>query len=345
MYKRHRADMDEIIKLEHGGGGTLMKQLIEETIIPAYTNKATMGGIGLPGMDDGATIPLGDGHLVFTTDAHTVRPLFWPGGDIGKLSICGTVNDVVMMGAEPLALSSALILEEGLRFSTLKRVLESMNTTMNEVGIPIVAGDTKIVERGGADQLMTVTSGVGYTDKPISDAGLQPEDKIILTGSIGNHQMSLLVAREELKLDSPIMSDMAPLWGMLKPALKTGGITSMKDPTRGGVSGAFNEMASKSAVTVNLHEERIPIKDNVRSACDLLGLDPLELANEGIAVMGVHPDNAEEVLNKVRGHRYGVDAEIVGEVVEGPGRVVLETYIGGRRIVRPPLGSPMPRIC
>jgi hydrogenase expression/formation protein HypE len=342
---RHGANMEEIIKLEHGGGGTLMKQLIEETIIPSYNNKAYKGGIGLPSMDDGATIPMGEGHLVFTTDAHTVRPLFWPGGDIGKLSICGTVNDIVMMGAEPLALSSALILEEGLRFSTLRRVLESMNITMNEVRIPIVAGDTKIVERGGADQIMTVTSGVGYTSNPISDADLKPGDKVILTGSIGNHQMSLLVAREELNLDSPIKSDMAPLWEMLSPAIEVGGISSMKDPTRGGVSGAFNEMASKSNVTITLLEDNIPLKDNVRSACDLLGLDALELANEGIAVMGVKPEFAEEVLSIVKDHKYGVDAQIVGEAKKGPGRVVLETYIGGRRIVRPPLGSPMPRIC
>jgi len=337
--------MGEYIKLEHGGGGSLMRKLIEEVIIPAYKNKTAFGGIGLPGLDDGATIPMGYGNIVFTIDAHTVKPLFWPGGDIGKLSVCGTINDVVMMGARPIALASALILEEGLEFLVLEKVLASMNKTMEEVNIPLVAGDTKIVERGGVSELMITTAGVGITENPISDAGLKPGDKIIFTGTIGNHQMSLLVARDELKLDSPIESDMAPLWGMLEPALKIGGITSMKDPTRGGVSGVLNEMASKSGVEVNIYEEKIPIRETVQSASDLLGLDPLELANEGIAVVGVDTDYADEVLNIIRSHKYGMDAVIVGEVKEGPNRVILETYVGGRRYVRPPVGSPMPRIC
>lgn len=339
------SSMGEYIKLEHGGGGSLMRKLLEEVIIPAYKNNTANGGIGLPGLDDGATIPLGGGNIVFTIDAHTVRPLFWPGGDIGKLSVCGTVNDVVMMGARPLALASALILEEGLEFSVLENVLASMNETMEEVDIPLVAGDTKIVERGGVSELMAITAGVGVTLNPISDAGLNDGDKIIFTGTIGNHQMSLLVARDELKFDSPIESDMAPLWKMLEPALKMGGITSMKDPTRGGVSGVLNEMASKSGVEVNIFEDKIPVRETVQSASDLLGLDPLELANEGIAVMGVDADHVDEILNVIRSHKYGKDAVIVGEVKGGPGRVILETYLGGRRYVRPPVGSPMPRIC
>lgn len=322
-----------------------MRKLIEEIIIPSYKNNSAVGGIGLPELDDGATIPLGGGNIVFTIDAHTVKPLFWPGGNIGKLSVCGTVNDVVMMGARPLALASALILEEGLEFSVLEKVLASMNESMVEVDIPLVAGDTKIVEKGGVSELMTITAGVGVTLNPISDSGLKAGDKIIFTGTIGNHQMSLLVARDELKLDSPIESDMAPLWKMLEPALKIGGITSMKDPTRGGVSGALNEMASKSGVEVNIFEDKIPVRETVQSASDLLGLDPLELANEGIAVMGVDADHVEDVLKVIRSHKYGKDAEIVGEVKEGPGRVILETYLGGRRFIRPPVGSPMPRIC
>lgn len=337
--------MGEFIKLEHGGGGSLMRKLIEEVIIPAYKNNKVNGGIGLQGLDDGATIPIIDGNIVFTIDAHTVKPLFWPGGDIGKLAICGTINDVVMMGARPIALASALILEEGLEFSVLEKVLASMNETMEEVKIPLVAGDTKIIEKGGISELMIVTAGVGLTQKPISDAGLKPKDKIIFTGTIGNHQMSLLIARDELKLNSPVESDMAPLWGMLEPALKIGGITSMKDPTRGGVSGVLNEMASKSKVEINIYEDKIPVRETVQSASDLLGLDPLELANEGIAVIGVDSEHADQVLGSIRSHNYGKDAVIVGEVKEGPSRVILETYMGGRRYIRPPIGSPMPRIC
>ena len=337
--------MSKVIKLEHGGGGSLMRKLIDEVIIPAYGRNHVEGGIGLPERDDGASIPLDGRNLVFTTDAYTVKPLFFSGGNIGRLAVSGTVNDLAVMGAEPVAIASSIIMEEGLQIEILKRVVESMNQTLEEVGVPLVAGDTKVLERGGLDELLVNVSGVGFADNVVTDSGLKPGDKVILTGTIGNHQLSLLSLREGLEFASPIESDVAPLWGMIKRGLDVGGITSMKDPTRGGVASALNDMARKSEVDILLWEDAIPIKGVVRSACELLGLDPLELANEGVAVIGVESERSDEVLKAVKRSKYGENAEITGEVQEGSGRVVMETFIGGRRIVREPVGSPMPRIC
>lgn len=334
-----------VIKLEHGGGGRLMRQLIEEVILPAYRLNRVEGGIGLPEMDDGATIPLGGSNIVITTDAYTVRPLFFPGGDIGRLAVCGTANDIAVMGATPIAMASAIVVEEGLQIDVLGRVVKSMAATLDDVRIPLIAGDTKVVERGGVAELMVSTSGFGLADRVVTDSGLKPGNKLIFTGTIGNHQLSLLVSREGLELDAPIESDVAPLSGMMRDAVLVGGITAMKDPTRGGVAAALNEMARKSGVDIYLYEDEIPVKGVVRSACELLGLDPLELANEGMALVGVESDKAEYVLGSMRNSRYGRDAAIAGEVREGRGRVILETFVGGRRIVREPVGSPMPRIC
>jgi len=337
--------MKEVIKLEHGGGGSLMRELLEEVIVPAYGRNRVENGVGLPEMDDGASIPINGRNIVFTIDAYTVKPLFFPGGDIGRLAICGTVNDLAMMGASPLALATSIVAEEGLTIDVLKRVMESMNEALEEVKVPLVAGDTKVVERGGLDELLVNAAGVGLADRVITDAGLKPRDKVILSGTIGNHQLSLLSTREGLQFESPLESDVAPLWGMVREALSVGGITAMKDPTRGGISAALNDMARKSGVDIILWEEEIPMKGVVRSATELLGLDPLELANEGVAIIGVEEQKAEEVLQAVKGSQYGKDAAIVGEACEGAGRVIMETYIGGRRIVREPFGSPMPRIC
>lgn len=337
--------MGEVLKLEHGGGGSLMRGLLEEVIVPAFNINKVGDGIGLPEMDDGASIPFDGKSIVITTDASTVKPLFFPGGDIGKLTICGAVNDLSMMGAEPLAVASTITAEEGLPIETLRRVVESMNRVLEEVGIPLIAGDTKVVERGGLDEILVSTTGLGITKSLVTDSGLKPGNKVIISGTVGNHQLALLSMREGLKFEAPLKSDIAPLWEMVKMALDVGGVTAMKDPTRGGVSSAFNDMARKSGVDVLLQEDAIPMKGVVRSASELLGLDPLELANEGVAVIGVEEERAEEVLNAIRNHRYGADAKIAGEVKEGSGRVILETYIGGRRIVREPYGSPMPRIC
>ncbi|MCW3992343.1 MAG: hydrogenase expression/formation protein HypE [Candidatus Bathyarchaeota archaeon] len=337
--------MSEVIKLEHGGGGRLMRKLLEEVIISAYGHNRVGGGVGLPEMDDGATIPIDGRHIVFTTDTYTVKPLFFPGGDMGRLAACGTVNDIAVMGATPLALSSALTVEEGLPIEVLKRIVGSMSGTLEEIGVPLIAGDTKVVERGGLDEILVSTSGIGVTETVVTDAGLKPGDRIILSGTIGNHELALLASREGLSLDAPLESDVAPLWGMISGGLKVGGITAMKDPTRGGVSGALNDVARKSGVDILMREEEIPVKGMVRSASELLGLDPLELANEGVAVIGVEEARAEAVLEALKRDKYGRDAAIAGEVLEGEGRVILETFVGGRRVVREPVGSPTPRIC
>lgn len=336
--------MDEIVKLEHGGGGSMMRKLIEDVFISKYRKNRVRDGVGLPDMDDGATIPFNGEEIVFTTDASTVKPLFFPGGDIGRLAVFGTVNDLSMMGAEPLALSSAFVVEEGTSFSRIEKVVASVNDSLEEVNVPLIAGDTKVVEKGGVDELLIATSGVGVARRVITDSGLLVGDKIIFTGSIGNHQLALLTIREGMALEAPIESDVAPLMGIVGSILDIG-VTSMKDPTRGGVSGALNDMARKSGVDIVLQEEEIPVRGAVKSASDLLGLNPLELANEGIAVIGVKADASEEVLKTVKRSPYGKDAAIVGEVVEGKGLVVMETFLGGRVIVREPVGSPMPRIC
>ncbi len=337
--------MQGFLKLEHGGGGSLTRELLEEVIIPSYTLNHLEKGIGLPEMDDGATIPLGDTNIVVTTDATTVKPLFFPGGDLGRLAICGAINDLSMMGARPIALASTLVVEEGFPVSTLRRLLSSMNDVMVEVGVPLIAGDTKVVERGSLDEIVTSTTGIGLAKCVVSDSGSEPGDKIIVTGTIGNHQLSLLSKREGLSFEASLESDVAPLWGMIEKALEVGGIKAMKDPTRGGLSGALNELARKGNVDLILEEEAIPVQGVVTSATEMLGLDPMELANEGIAVMIVDVEIANDILKVLRKTERGKYAAIVGEVQEGPSRVIMETEIGGRRIVREPYGSPMPRIC
>lgn len=337
--------MDKVIKLEHGGGGRLMRELLEEIIVPAYRLNRAGGGIGLPEMDDGATIPL-DGHsIVFTTDAYTVSPIIFPGGDIGKLAISGTVNDLTVMGATPLALATSIIVEEGFPVGLLRDIVESMNSTLEEVEVPLVAGDTKVMERGKLEGMIINAAGIGQTKRVITDSGCEPGNKVIFTGTIGNHQLALLATREGLEFEAPIESDVAPIYGMIKEALELEGITAMKDPTRGGVSAALNDMARKSGVDIIIYEEEIPIRGAVRSATEMLGLDPMELANEGMAIVVVDEAKALDVLEVVKRSRYGVDAAVVGSVVEGRGKVILETFVGGKRIVREPLGSPMPRIC
>jgi hydrogenase expression/formation protein HypE len=333
------------LKLEHGGGGSLTRELLEEIIVPSYTLNHLEKGIGLSEMDDGATIPLGDKHIVVTTDATTVKPLFFPGGDLGRLAVCGAVNDLSMMGARPIALTSTLVMEEGFPISTLKQLLASMNDVMVEVGVPLIAGDTKVVERGSLDEIVASTTGIGLAEAVVIDSGSEPGDKIIVTGTIGNHQLSLLSKREGLSFETSLESDVAPLWGMIEKALEVGGIKAMKDPTRGGLSSALNELARKANVDLILEEEAIPVQGVVTSATEMLGLDPMELANEGIAVMVVDAERADDILKVLRKTERGKDAAIVGEVRDGPSRVIMETEIGGRRIVREPYGSPMPRIC
>ena len=334
-----------VITLEHGSGGRLMRELLEQVILPSYELNKVPGGLGLPEMDDGAYIPLGDYKLILTTDAYTVKPIFFPGGDIGRLAACGTINDLAVMGARPVALATSMVVEEGFSIDDLRRITRSINEVCVEVGVPLVAGDTKVMEKGEVDKIVIGACGLGLAEHVITDSGLRPGDKIIITGTIGDHHIALLSVREGFSFDVAVRSDVAPLWETVKAALELGGVSAMKDPTRGGVAGALNEMARKSGVDIWLREEDLPVRDEVRSASEMLGLDPLELTNEGIAIMGVRPEVAEETLEAIRRTKYGREAAIVGEVRPGPGRVVLETVVGGRRLVREPIGAPMPRIC
>ncbi len=336
---------EERITALHGAGGLLMEKLIAEKILPKFKIRAA-GPIGLDQLDDGAVVDLPPGKLVITTDSHAVKPIFFPGGDIGKLAVTGTVNDLVVMGARPLALTLALVLEEGFPFSDLERILESAALVLSEIGVALVAGDTKVMGKGELDGIVINTTGIGVAARPIPDAGLRPGDFLLVTGTVGDHGMAILSARNELPLEAPIESDVAPLWPALMEAIETGGITAMKDPTRGGLAAALNEMAKKSGVGVEVEEEAIPVRPEVRGLCELLGISPYELACEGRAVLGVAPEKLEEVLVALRKHPLTAEAKVIGwATTEYPGKVILRTAVGGRRFLEMPLGDPLPRIC
>jgi hydrogenase expression/formation protein HypE len=329
------------VNLAHGAGGEMMGELLK-TLTNVKNRNA--GGIGLEALDDGAVIPLGGENVVFTTDSHVVRPIFFPGGDIGRLSICGTVNDLAVMGGRPLALSCGMIIEEGLDIIDLERIVRSMDEALTESGAHLVTGDTKVVERGSLDRIVINTAGIGLAGKVVRDNGFRPGDRIIVTGTLGDHGLAVLTHREGFELGEQIRSDVSPVWGLVELALAAGDIHAMKDPTRGGFAHAINDMARKSRVGVVIDEESLPVRRSVRSASEMLGIDPLEVANEGKVVMAVAPGDAEAVLSALRTHRYGKEAAIVGTVVEGD-RVILRTRIGGERFIEPPLGDPVPRVC
>ena len=339
------ADRDGKITLSHGAGGRAMRRLIEEVFLPGFS--APAGGIGLPQMDDGAVLPLGDGRfLVFTTDSHVIQPIFFPGGDIGRLAICGTVNDLAMMGAtEVLGLSSAIILEEGFPRPELATLLESMRQACLEAGAGIVTGDTKVMGHGEIDGIVMNTTGVAITSRYVPDDALRPDDVILVTGTLGDHGLAVLAKREGLELEGDLRSDVAPLNGLVRAALAAGEVVAMKDPTRGGLASALHEMAAKSGVGILLDERTLPISAPVRAASELLGIDPLHVANEGKAVLGVRPASAERVLAALKAHPLGRDAAIVGRALaEHPGSLLLDTGFGLRRMAEPE-GEPLPRIC
>ncbi len=334
------------IRLEHGAGGELMEELIRNIILKNLTLKSA-GGIGLDALDDGATIPFGDRHVVFTIDGHTVRPLFFPGGDIGRLAISGTVNDLAVMGAEPLALANSMIIEAGFDDTSLEKILKSMDETSKEVPVPIVTGDTKVVEdRIG---IFVITAGIGVAERPVSDAGAEVGDAVIVSGSIGDHGMAIMSYREGIAFESDLKSDVAPIWEVVKATAEAVGwenIHAMKDPTRAGLSNALNEIARKSRVGILVREGEIPVKPEVRAASEMLGISPYDVANEGKVVMVVAKEYAEEALKAMRRTERGKDAAIIGEVIgEYKGKVILETGIGGKRFMEPPEGDPVPRIC
>ncbi len=332
--------------MSHGAGGGIMQGLISEIILGNLKNKRVNGGVGLDDLDDGATIPWEDYEIVISTDSHTVNPIFFPGGDIGTISIAGTVNDVSVMGAKPLAIANAMVISEGFSGEDFEKIIKSMDAVCQEVDVAIITGDTKVMEHDKLDKIIISTTGIGVVKRGdvIRDSGLKIGDKIILTGSVGDHGISLMSFREGFGFETDLKSDVAPVWGMVEAALEIGGVNAMKDPTRGGIANALNELASKSGVGMLIDEEKIPVKAEVIAASEMLGLDPYEVANEGKVVMGVEADRADQILEAIRKTKYGKDAQIIGEVTNDA-HVIIETFLGGKRILEAPIADPVPRVC
>ena len=334
------------IYMNHGAGGRLSAQLTEEVFIRAFDNEYLRQG------NDGALLPGPEGQrLVMATDAHVISPLFFPGGDIGCLAVHGTVNDVAMLGATPLYLSASFILEEGLPLADLKRIVDSMARAACEAGVPIVTGDTKVVERGKGDGVFICTTGIGSvpTACAIGGSGARPGDAVLLSGTIGEHGVAVLSQRESLAFDTTILSDTAPLHTLVSAmlaAVTPGSIHVLRDPTRGGLATTLNEIAVQSNVGMVLQESAIPILPQVDAICELLGLDPLYIANEGKLVAIVAVEVAPRVLAAMRAHPLGRDASPIGSVIEDSNRFIqMDTRVGGRRVVDWLSGEPLPRIC
>jgi hydrogenase expression/formation protein HypE len=331
--------MDKIL-LGHGSGGKLMHALINEHFSPAFGN---------PGAGDSAIINVPSCRLAYTTDSYVVSPLFFPGGNIGDLAVCGTVNDLAVAGAEPLFLTAGFIIEEGFPLADLKTIIASMAECAVRAGIRIVAGDTKVVNRGKADGVFINTSGVGALKDGVESAprNIRPGDAVLISGEIGNHGVAVLAERNRLTFDPPVVSDTRPLNGLVRSLLgATNGVRFMRDPTRGGLATTLKEAALESGLCVRIRESDIPVPPPVRGACGLLGLDPLYVANEGILIAVVDGGEAHKALSAMRGHPYGSQARIIGTVEAVPaGMVLLETGIGGSRIIDMLQGEQLPRIC
>jgi len=334
---------NDIIMLGHGSGGKLSHQLLDELIIPQLSRVPSAG------QNDAALLSIGGVKLAFTTDSYVVDPIFFPGGNIGDLAVNGTVNDLAMMGARPLYLSVGFILEEGFAKGDLSRILLSMRQAADAAGVAIVTGDTKVVPRGKGDRIFINTSGIGALEHALRIDGAAGcvGDKVIVNGSIGDHGIAVLSAREGLEIDSGIKSDSAALNGLVAELLTLSeGLHVLRDPTRGGVATTLKEIAVQSGVTITLHEESLPVNPGVKGVCSILGLDPLYVANEGKLLALVAPELAQEALSIMRRHPLGKDAAIIGEVTESStGRVLMETLVGGVRGVEMLAGEQLPRIC
>ncbi|MBC7091534.1 MAG: hydrogenase expression/formation protein HypE [Nitrososphaeria archaeon] len=349
MYKK--------ITMLHGAGGSESLELIKGAILKRFSYSKF--DVPLDALDDAAVV----NGIVFKTDSHAVYPIFFPGGDIGRLAVCGTVNDISMVGGKPIALSLAIVMEEGLEFNILEKVLDSIKLACEEADVKIVTGDTKVVERGGVKEMILNTAGIGirspYLDHNLAvvknfrninaswllDSNVRPGDKIILSGYIGDHGIAVMSARKQYGISLDIVSDIQPLNHMVEDVLKVGGVVAMKDPTRGGLSNLLYEWCEKSGVGIEIEESKIPLREGVKSACEILGISPLEIGNEGKAVLAVVPEMAEKVLSALRSTKEGRDAQIIGEAVSGHDKVVMKTVVGGKRIVPRPRGDPIPRIC
>lgn len=333
----------ETIVLGHGSGGTLSAELLRSVILPAYSNPL------LERLEDQATFDLNGTRLAFTTDSFVVKPLFFPGGDIGSLAVHGTVNDLAMGGAQPRFLSVSFILEEGFAIEDLRRIVRSIGAAAERCGVPVVTGDTKVVERGSGDGVFINTSGIGVVPEGvrISAANAKPGDAVILSGTIGDHGIAILSQREGLELESAIESDSAPLHDLVGAMLAvTPEIHAMRDPTRGGVASALNEIAAQSRVGIVLDERAVAVRDEVRGACELLGLDPMYVANEGKLIAIVPAGHADAILTAMREHPLGQSAAVIGAVSDRePGLVLMRTAFGTTRIVGMLAGDQLPRIC
>ncbi len=332
------------IDMSHGAGGKATHKLVEGLLLPALENPI------LATLSDAALIPFGEAHLALTTDSFVVRPLVFPGGSIGELAVNGTVNDLAVAGATPLGLSAALIIEEGLDTEVLTHEVEAMARAAERASVSVATGDTKVVERGKGDGLYVVTTGVGVADPELvlSSASVRPGDKILCSGTLGDHGAAILIARGDLELEAEVLSDTRPLTPLTQ-ALKESagqGLRFMRDPTRGGVGTVLNELARDSGCGVALWEERLPVRDVVNGACEILGIDPLYVANEGKLIAVVAAEPADAALDALRGTEGGEDAQIIGEIKEEPARmVVMHTQFGGTRMIDMLVGDPLPRIC
>ncbi len=351
---------NEKITMLHGAGGTVMHNLVKNYIVKYFGGLDNDAEVPLEAMDDAAVI----GDIVLKSDSHAVKPIFFPGGDIGRLAISGTVNDISAMGAQPYALACGFVLEEGLPIADLEKILASMRQTCIEAGVSIVTGDTKVVEKGSLGGLVMNVSGIGRRTPALEsnfkvarryrnvasrwtlDSNLVAGDKILLTGTIGDHGLAVLSAQQGLTFGSEIKSDVRPLNRMLQQLFaQIGGVIAVKDPTRGGLADALNEWAEKSKVGILIQEDKVPIRQDVQTACDMLGLDPLEVGNEGKYIIGVVAEKAQETLEFLKKTEEGKNAQIIGEATSGFKGVAMQTLVGGKRIIARPIGDPVPRIC
>jgi hydrogenase expression/formation protein HypE len=352
-------DNNGYITMLHGAGGTVMHNLVKNYIVKAFCGLSN-SEVPLEAMDDAAVV---DG-IVFKSDSHAVKPIFFPGGDIGRLAVSGTVNDISVLGAQPRALACGFVLEEGLELSAFERILNSMRQTCIEADVGVVTGDTKVVEKGVLGGCVMNLSGIGlrtpaldqnikevkrfreFKQRWMLDSNLVPGDKIILLGTIGDHGLAILSAQEGLKFGSDIKSDVKPLNHMIQRLLgEVGGVVAMKDATRGGLADALNEWTEKSETGILIQENKVPIREDVRAACEMLGLDPLEIGNEGKIIISTVSEKAEEALSFLKSTDEGKDAQIIGEVTSEFAGVAMQTSVGGKRIIARPVGDPVPRIC